>query len=175
MLVNYKVTVSDYRNAVALHYRLRGRWRSPLNIFFFMPIVGALLLINDVVDAFRRDNYFSGGNYFVVLVPLSMLALPLLYRYLTKKQFKNMFPHSRTDSSLTIDIDDQRIVSEMAGFSESKILWNAIVKFAQNEKVTLFYLAESRFLFVPTNAFSAAQRTELNDLVARHGVKRLLC
>jgi hypothetical protein len=48
------------------------------------------------------------------------------------------------------------------------LLWTAIVRFAQNEKVTLFYVAKARFLFVPTQLFSEEQRAELNDLVARH-------
>jgi len=79
-----------------------------------------------------------------------------------------MFPHGQTDQLLSIDIDDGRIISEMPGFSESKLLWTAIVRFAQNEKVTLFYVAKARFLFVPTQLFSEEQRAELNDLVARH-------
>jgi hypothetical protein len=172
MQVKYKVTVSDYRNAVALHYRLKGRWRSPLNLYKFISIVGALLLISDLIDAFCRNDYFSGGYVATLIIPLFMLSLPFLYRYSTLKQFKNIFPHSATDSTLMMDIDEERILSEMPGFTESKILWNAVVKFAQNEKVTLIYLAEIRFLFVPTNAFTPAQRTELNDLVARHVVKR---
>jgi hypothetical protein len=79
-----------------------------------------------------------------------------------------MFPFNTTETLLTIDIDEERIVSVMSGLSESKILWNAVVKFAQNEKVTLIYLAEIRFLFIPTSAFTPEQRAELNELVARH-------
>jgi hypothetical protein len=60
----------------------------------------------------------------------------------------------------------------MPGSSEAKLLWNAIVRFAQDEKITLFYLTELRFLFVPTIVFSTEQRAELSDLVARHVVKR---
>jgi len=36
----------------------------------------------------------------------------------------------------------------------------------------MIYLAERRFLFFPTPAMSPAQRTELNDLIARHVTKR---
>jgi hypothetical protein len=73
---------------------------------------------------------------------------------------------------LFIDIDDERIISAMPGSSESKLLWNAIVRFAQDEKITLFYLTELRFLFVPTTIFSAEQRVELSNLVVRHVVKK---
>jgi hypothetical protein len=137
-----------------------------------MPIVGFLLICSDLVGFFTEKDYFTRNPPVLLAVPICFLLLPLLYLYSTKKQFRNIFPHSRTDLPLTIDIDDERIITEMPGFSEGKIFWNAIVEFVQNDKITLFYLAKSRFIFVPTKVFSKEQRTELSDLVARHVVKR---
>jgi hypothetical protein len=61
---------------------------------------------------------------------------------------------------------------EAPGLSETKVLWQAIDRFAQNEKVTMLYIAEMRFIYFPTRSLSDAQRTELNDLVARHVVRK---
>jgi hypothetical protein len=44
--------------------------------------------------------------------------------------------------------------------------------FTQNDRITLIYINDRRFFLFPTTALSPAQRTELNDLVARHVVKR---
>jgi hypothetical protein len=64
-------------------------------------------------------------------------------------------------------IDEDHIVSAIPGVNEGKYFWNAILRFAQDEKITLFYVAEKKFLFVPTKAFSREQREELDDLIAR--------
>lgn len=173
MIASYRLSLANYRSALALHYRSKGRWRSPLNLFILFPAIGLFYFIGDMIHAFRHDSV--GSDRGQLILSLCMMALPLLYIYSTGKQFKSMFARSSTDTSLSIDINDQRILTEMPGFTETTILWKAVVKFAQNEKVTLFYLAEVRFLFVPTNAFSVEQRTELRDIVTRHGVKSYLC
>ena len=168
MQISYKLSLADYKAALKLHYRQRGNWRSPLGLFTVMPIIGALLICCTVIGYFAQDDYFAHNPPGLLAVPIFFLLLPVFYSYAMKKQFVNMFPHGQTDQLLSIDIDDGRIISEMPGFSESKLLWTAIVRFAQNEKVTLFYVAKARFLFVPTQLFSEEQRAELNDLVARH-------
>ena len=73
---------------------------------------------------------------------------------------------------MSIDIDNECLVSEIPGVFAEKYFWNTIVGFAQNEKVTLLYVFKDRFLLFPTAMLSQVQRTELNDLVARHLPKR---
>ena len=172
MQASYKVTLTDFRNSLKLHYRHRGRWRSPLNLFTFVPVVGFVLICCNLIGFFTEKDYFARNPPGLLAVPICFMLLPLLYLYSTKKQFGNIFPHSRTDLPLTFDIDDERIVTEMPGFCEGKIFWNAIVEFVQNDKITLFHLAKSRFFFVPTKVFSEEQRAELNDLVARNLVRK---
>jgi hypothetical protein len=127
-----------------------------------------VLICCDLIGFFTEKDYFTRNPPGLLAVPICFLLLPLLYLYSTKKQFGNIFPHSQTDLSLTIDIDDERIITETPSLCEGKIFWNAIVEFVQNDKITLFYLAKSRFFFVPTKVFSEDQRAELNDLVDRH-------
>jgi len=136
-----------------------------------MPIVGFVLICCNLIGFLTEKDYFTRNPPGLLAVPICFLLLPLVYLYSTKKQFGNMFPHSRTDLPLTIDIDDERIITETPGFSEGKMFWNAIVEFLQNDKITLFYLAKSRFFFVPTKVFSEDQRAELSNLVARHLTK----
>jgi hypothetical protein len=68
-------------------------------------------------------------------------------------------------------MDKERILSGLPEVSEERYFWNAIVGFAQDEKMTLLYLDKDKFLLLPTYALSPEQRTELNELVARHVVK----
>jgi hypothetical protein len=107
----------------------------------------------------------------VVLIFLSFFFY--FYRVdIVRKTYKRLFPPTRTDQNSNIDIDDERIFSRTPGVSEDKYFWTAIIAFAQDDKMTLLYLDKNRFLLFPTRALSIDQRTELNDLVARHITKR---
>jgi hypothetical protein len=74
-----------------------------------------------------------------------------------------------------MEIDDSGISTGIPGVSESKYSWEGIVASAQNERATLLYLGPARFLFFPTRVMSPDQRAELDDLIARHIVKRKPC
>jgi len=89
-----------------------------------------------------------------------------------RKQFNNIFPPGRTDRNVSIDINEDHIIAAIPGVSEGKFFWNAILKFAQDEKITLFYVAEKRFIFVPAKAFSPSERSELSDLVERNLLRK---
>jgi len=173
MQVSYKLMYSDYKDALSLHYSKKGEWTSPMNLFSFMPAIGSLLIVCALVECFHdKDSFLANNPPGLLCIPLFFLLFPVLYSFALKKQYKGSFPHGRTDRQLTIDIDDERIIAETPGFSETKILWQAIDRFAQNEKVTMLYTAEMRFIYLPTRSLSDAQRAELNDLVTRHCVKR---
>ncbi|MGH9598735.1 MAG: YcxB family protein [Terracidiphilus sp.] len=81
-------------------------------------------------------------------------------------------PKSHANSTIGLDIDDECIKSSVPGFSEGKFYWSAITSFTQNDRVTMLYIDKRKFLFFPTSAMSSIQRTELNDLIARHVTKR---
>jgi hypothetical protein len=173
MQISYKLTYSDYKDALRLHYSKSGKWTSPMNLFSFMFGIGCLLTVCALVEYFHdKDNFLASNQLSLVCVILFFLLFPVFYSFALKKQFKGSFPHGGTDRQLTIDIDDERIIAETPGLSESKILWQAIDRFTQNEKVTMLYIAKLRFIYFPTRSLSDVQRTELNMLVARHGVKR---
>ena len=173
MQISYKLAYSDYKNALRLHYGQKGKWISPMSLFWFMPTIGSLIIISALIQFFHdKDRFLASNPPGLIGVPLFFLIVPLLYSFALKNQFKSMFPHSQNDRQLTIDIDDERIATELPGFSESKFLWQGIDRFAQNEKVTMLYISRLRFIFFPTKSLSESQRAELNDFVARHGVKR---
>lgn len=173
MQVSYKLAYSDYKAALKLHYSRKGRWTSPMNLFTFMPAIGSLLIICALIEYFHdKDSFIANNPPGLICIPLFFLSLPLIYAFALKKQFKGSFPHSRNDGQMTIDINDERIVTWMPGLSETKIFWQAIDRFAQNEKVTMFYTSEVKFIFFPTKSLSESQHNELNALVASHVVKR---
>jgi len=100
------------------------------------------------------------------------IGMPISRFISVRKSFNRLFPPDQKDRTSTIDLNDERIVRELSGTSEFKVFWSAIYDFAEDVHVSLLYTNKDCFLIIPARSMSPAQRTELNDLVARHIVKR---
>jgi hypothetical protein len=100
------------------------------------------------------------------------IGMPISRFFSARRSFNRLFPPAQKDRTSTIDINDERIVRELAGTSELKVLLNAIYDFAEDVRVSLLYTNKDCFLIIPIRSMSPDQRVELNDLVARHVVKR---
>ncbi|HUA98340.1 MAG TPA: YcxB family protein [Terracidiphilus sp.] len=170
MKLEYTLTLRDYKAALKLH-------RKQKLIRRLSPYIGPLLLLLSIIGfifaslAHRPEIVADSAALGAGSLTVTAL-LPISNFFNIRRCFKGLFPPSRTDRTSNLDIDNERIVSSIPGVSEGKILWPGVYKFAQDDKVTMIYLAERRFLFFPTPAMSPAQRTELNDLIARHVTKR---
>jgi hypothetical protein len=114
------------------------------------------------------DQLFGEGLLLFLSVGLPLARIPDV-----RICFKRIFANPKQIPTITLEVDDQSIRSEIPGVSEGKFFWNAIAGFAQNEKITLLYVARKKFLFFPTNALTLDQRAELNDLVARNMPRKL--
>jgi hypothetical protein len=173
MKLNYTLTLADWKAALRLHRCQKLSRRIAEFIWFrFMPIICFLMLAFELIMGFTQKTFFSQNPPGLLIVPLVFMLLPVIRSQFVRTQFNQLFsPSART---LSIDIDDERIVCVNPGSSESRFLWHIVLEYAQDEKITMIYIAKLRFLFFPTSAMSVEQRTELNDLVARHVVKRKL-
>jgi hypothetical protein len=139
-----------------------------LIVFVLVPIT-ALVTIIFLSSVDVHNASYSNCTFFFLLL---LVCLPFLYPYLIQKQFKRIFPSGQTDQSIRIDIDDERIISSFSEIVEVKYFWNAIPNFVKNEKVAMLYVSKCCFLLVPIASLTPEQRTELNDLVARHVVRK---
>jgi hypothetical protein len=176
MKLEYSQTLDDYKAALALHNRQSLINRSQFLFFFrVMPAFAAFGLLFQIYLVFTEKEYFA-KNPPVTLFPLFVfLSLPLLRAYNIRRQFNLLFPSSRINNYVSLDIDNERIISVIPGLNEGKFSWNAIIKFAQDKRITLLYVAKNRFLFIPTTTFSSIQRSELDNLVISHGLKGKSC
>lgn len=172
MKLSFMPTLADYRASLQLHCRQKiSRYIYSLLSLWLLPFLIFLFLLSSLYTiATDRENY-TGGAMWIVLALLCALAIPLRRSYAVRRQFKLMFPPSQASWQVLIDIDEERVISSIPGSSEGKFFWNSIMDFAQNEKVTLLYVRKNVFLFIPTQAMSPEQRTELNDLVAQKMVR----
>jgi hypothetical protein len=170
MKLEYMLTLKDYKAANDLHRRQRlGRrifpWLGP-----FLLLIGSVgFIVFSVSDhselAADAVALSAGAAVITIGIPLSR-AMNL------RKCFKQLFPPNRTDPMSHLEITVDCILSSVPGISEGKIFWTGLFAFAQDERVTMIYLAPKRFLFFPTSALSPDERSELNRLVDSHKVNR---
>ena len=163
MQLTYTLTLRDFKAAVRLHARQKFSRRVTVVMYVWIaPLVALLLIANYALLPHTR---LSHGNIAMLAILLFCMSLPVMHYRNIRKQFKQLFPPARTDRSSSIDIDEERILSGVPGVSEGKIFWQGVCAFAQDEKITMIYVAENKFLFFPTSILSPDQRVELNTLV----------
>lgn len=174
MKLNYVLTLADWKAAIRLHMRQKLSRRIHLFIYqFIFPALAVLFLVVTLVGYLNgQDNLVSD-----LIMPDTALAgiailLPIVRSYRIRKSFKEMFSFSQSGPGYSLDIDDERILSVRPGVGEATYLWSGIRALAQDKRIILIYISEILFLGIPTSTLSPEQRTELNELVARHGVKR---
>src|SRR6185437_6108957 len=175
MKLEFTLTFSDYKSAL----RLYGRQTLRRRLAFISWNIAVPILAVIGLAAFIFFDLFSITSYAAILfgIESGLLTItilnPIARYYRIRKCFKQVFPPTHTDRTSTLEINDQHLLSTIPGVSEGKFFWNAIVDFAQDNKVTLIYVAKARFLFFPTAAMSPDERVELSNLVSRHVAKRL--
>jgi hypothetical protein len=173
MKIEYTLALADYKAALKLHARqsiLRRAGSVLLYAIFAMALVGSLacILLRIGGKAELATALFDVDAWLAVFA----LYLYLLRVFTVRRGFKRIWPARSGDHTVAMEIDGEGIRSSLVGVSEGKFFWNAIVRFAQDEKITLLYLGKTRFLFIPTQSMSQEQRNELKDLVARHIAKK---
>jgi hypothetical protein len=168
MKLNYTLTLADWKAALKLHRHKKYFRRFGVLIWFIFSVACLTLALfcNSQSELFAQFIALGAGTLAVAIVS------PFMRAYIDKRGYRRLFSPACKDRSFYIDIDDDRILSGLPGVNEEKYFWNAIVGFAQDKKMTLLYLDKDKFLLFPTYALSPDQRTELNDIIARHVVKR---
>ena len=169
----YTLTLKDFKAAQILHRRQKFTRRFSIWVWPSVAILGIIgILLSSVShhpELFADFSALAAGALFITI------WMPIGRWYCLHKAFKQLFPPTRTDPSSSLDINEERILSGVPGVSEGTILWRGILLFAQNERITMFYISELRFLFFPTNVLTPDQREELKQMAMHHGTKTYLC
>jgi len=161
MRITYKLSAAEFVSAQNLHF-----CRGPFGLisagfsYFVAPMVGLLLIL---IIPFWRDGVRS-STISQLLVPLFIGLLPLwLYLY-----WRYRFKASRVSNSpCVIDFEEDRIGSEMPGFSKGVIEWAAIKKYREGAKVLLIYVSRTSFIVIPRTACEKRGYSELKALLDR--------
>jgi hypothetical protein len=181
MKLSFTLTLADFKAAYRLHHsqKLGGRGGYTF-LFIWLPIMAFLGLILFIVLSFYGDQELANGSSgFAIFSVLCLCSLYLLARrsFVIRRQVKansRKFPPHQSDINKIVDIDDERIIVVIPESYESKFFWKVVVAFAQDDLMSLIYITRKHFILIPARVMSPDQRTELNDIIARHVTKRKL-
>lgn len=177
MKLEFVLTFSDYKAGQRLYHRQTlGR---KLRFAFWNIVIPVLAAIGLVVFVYLAVSHITRHMGMLLGIECALLWITIYYpiagRRKMRKDFEHLYPAARTDEASAIEIDDDHLLCGIPGVNEVKFFWNAIVDFAQDDWVTLIYVAKDRFFLFPTSAMSPDQRVELNNFISRHIAKGPPC
>jgi hypothetical protein len=171
MKFTYSITLTDFQNAQQLFLSQDLTRRTIYySIYWLIPVTSSTL----VVVFFRRMGLFlehlpivyAFALGFVISVAINARLSPRRRVKMYRKLFDKSFPPDKRVAWCVID--DDGIRSAIIGTDEVKWPWQEIVHFSKNDKITLLFLSNTKFIFIPTNALSLEQRAELLGYVDRY-------
>ena len=177
MNFEYILTLDDAKAAEKLHIAQRPARRIGYAFLNFgIPVFAVLSLIGFYAFDIGTKNDLSLGYSIIVVI---LITLAIVIPFDRSKRLRRIVHPKTAQGEVTlarsIEINDEKVSAGISEMARTDFTWNAIAQVIQNEKVTLIYLNDADFILVPTRVFSTAQRTELNDLVARRATKKQSC
>ncbi len=175
MKLEYTLSLADFQAAQSLHWhQTLARRVIHFSIYAGVPCLTAAIgsVLAKRVGILGQESPYWFQFLFGLVVASAYLTATVKGRKSKrfKKHFERRVPPNKRRS--WIEVNDLGVTSAIVGTEPESYEWSTLFGFAQDEKITLIYIATKRFLFFPTQAMSPAQRAELNDLVARHVTPR---
>jgi hypothetical protein len=159
MNINYKLTLSEYQEAVNFHYKSGKR---PLFIAVFLGMATFMMLAG--TDFSNTQQVINN-----ILITFFALAFYLLFtRMVTAYQAKKVYnksPILSHEVSLRISGKGIRHDKKAEG---NTIPWNHFSKWKKNDKFYLIYTNPHQFNVIPTRAMSDAQKEELDAYLEKY-------
>jgi hypothetical protein len=176
MKIEYTPTFSDFKKAVRLDRKVNvSSLIFHLGMTWFAPSIAVLLILLIVVASCLSAApvvQFDSGSFVTLVMLATCFLAPYFEKRILRRKFQSMFPENTIERKVCASIVEDGIEVAIPGIAETKYQWGAVVNFLQNDFVLLIYFGKTRLLFFPVSAFTTAQRTELNDLVARNFVRK---
>ena len=176
MKVEYTPTYTEFKTCVKLD---RKHNRSNLVIHILMtwlaPSAAAMVIMTMLLTSQRVKVTYTSGSMVTFAALAMCLWAPFIERRALRGQFRSIFPANTKIKRVSATIDETGIQIEIPEAAMARYQWTAFVRSAQDSDSILLYTTRTKFLFLPASAFTAVQRAEFEDLIARHITSRKPC
>jgi hypothetical protein len=172
--LDYPLELKDYKAALRLHATNKlARRLSHYFWYIAVPVLAvfglALLIFAGLWQTLDIDSPY---RWIVGALLWLSIFLPLMRFINTRRCFKLLIPASAKDRNVSLEVNDEYIVSEIPGVSAGKFFWNPNMTLSQNKEVVLIYVAKKRFIPVPASFLSLSQMGELRAIFERNVVRK---
>ena len=165
----YVLQKQDFINAQQLY--LRHNRGAALSYYFWIwlvPILGVVIFLITVTAYFLQNNVL-----FHQLVPMAgagiwlAIFIPLMRWLNIRKLWKASVETIDGGKPVSLQFDDEQIVSAIPGKSEGRFYWNAILDFAENDQIAMLFIRKKHFLYIPKNALPEEAWAQIRALAPR--------
>lgn len=168
-IYEYVLTKPDFLHAQKL-FRSHRKWSAVAYWFWIwlLPGIGALLALAAV--------YAWATHNSILLAPLAPAAggglwiaifIPLTRWFQLRKAWRNSVPKALEGKPVTLQFDDEQIISTIPGRSEGRFFWSAILDFIEDDRLALLYVREKLFLYIPKAALPDSAWQRMRELTPK--------
>lgn len=165
MTFSYTFSVRDYDEALRLHRRQKASRR--VRFLLLYRILPLFCVAGLVVLGALDIRAHTLGNWILLSFAIALLWVGILGVFAPRNNVRCGFKRSAPAGQTTIRVDDECVLSQVPGISETKWFWNGFVGEARDEKLLLLYTSKDCFLIFPASGMTVEQWKELNEIVDR--------
>jgi hypothetical protein len=166
MKFSYKLSQWDYGEASRLHRHQKVGRR--VRFQFIYRVVPVFCVVGLVLLGAYDIKAHTLPAWLLLSFAITLLWLGILMAFAPRENVRRAFRRSVTAGQISICVDDEYVLVQVPGVSETKMVWKAFVGIARNDKMILLYTSEDCFLIFPTSAMSMEQQIELNSAIDRN-------
>jgi hypothetical protein len=166
MKFKLKLSRSDYEEAERLHRRQNvGRQVRFLLVYRVVPILSAVGLVLLGANAPQAPTL---PGWLVITFVAALLWIGITSVSAPRVRISRRIKQDATSGELSVYINDECVLIQVPGISETKRFWNSFVDVVHDEKVTLLYTSKDCFTIFPFRAMTADQQAELLTTIDRN-------
>jgi hypothetical protein len=165
----YVLQKQDFINAQ--HLYLRHNRRAALSYYFWIwlvPILGVVIfLIAATAYLLHQEVLFHQIAPLAGMGIWFAIFIPLMRWFNIRKLWKASVETIDGGKPVSLQFDNEQISSSIPGKSEGRFYWNAILDFAEDDRVAMIFVRAKNFLYIPKNALPEEAWTQIRALAPR--------
>jgi hypothetical protein len=170
MEFEFKLSLWDYEEAERLHRRQNvGRQARFLLVYRAVPVLSAVGLV--LLGAYGSSTPTLPG-WLVLSFVAALLWIGILFAFAPRTRISRRVKRDAGAGEIRVCVDDECVLIQNPGVSETKRFWNSFLDVVRNDKVILLYTSKDCFIIFPARNMTAELQAELTATIERSLTRR---
>lgn len=171
-IYNYLLSKDNFLDAQRL-YRKHSP-KAALSYYFWIwtvPIIGlcfVLALVAAVIT--RREDLIrqlapaaAAGAWFAIFIPT-------MRWWQLRKLWKASLDAGADGKPITLQFDDEQLISTIPGKSEGRFFWTALIDYAEDDRLAMLFIRKTHFHYILKYALPETAWTQIRQLATSKAV-----